>query len=446
MDSSLIWPEAKAITRQLQAGGHAAYLVGGCVRDLLLGLAPKDFDVATAALPAQVLAMFPGSQLVGRKFGVVLVPGRDGARPVEVATFRRDGVYTDGRRPEEVNFVATAEVDARRRDFTINGLYLEPERMEVFDFVGGRQDLAERRLRAIGKAEERFAEDHLRLLRAVRFAARFGLEIEAETARAIRRQAAAIHQISVERIRDELTGIFTQGGAARGLRLLDELGLLDELLPEWRRLQGVAQPPEYHPEGDVWTHVGLMLEAMGPATVTLAWAVLLHDIAKPDTFSNEGRIRFLGHEAKGAAVAREVLRRLRYSDAVVEQVEALVANHMVIRQVEKMKLSTQKRLLRQPWFAELLELHRLDQMGSNRDLRIYEFAKGLAERMPPEELRPRPLLDGRQVMAMGVPAGPGLGQWMQRLEEATLQGEIADEAGAREWLRQQPDFPAVGPG
>jgi len=337
---------AKTVIARLRGAGHQAYLVGGCVRDLLLGATPKDFDISTDARPDRIMALFPNSGQVGAHFGVVLV--RDAFSQVEVATFRSDHQYTDGRRPASVHFESDPRGDVLRRDFTINGLMLDPDTGIVLDYIDGRADLDRRVVRAIGDPGTRFEEDHLRLLRAIRFAARLGFEIDSATFDAIRRHHALILQVSAERVRDELVRILTEGGARRGFEMLDSSGMLADLLPEVSAMKGVEQPPEYHPEGDVWTHALLLLEKLDHATPVLALGALLHDVGKPPTFRVAGRIRFDGHVEEGVRLAHGILNRLRFSRDEMEQVEALVANHMRFKDVHHMKQSSLKRFLRLP--------------------------------------------------------------------------------------------------
>ncbi len=427
-DSSESLKLAVALIARLRNRAHKAYLVGGCVRDRLLGIEPKDFDIATDASPTQIAAYFPGAQLVGAHFGVVLLQERE-AR-VEVATFRSEGAYTDARRPDEVRFEREPFLDARRRDFTINGLMEDPISGEILDYVGGRADLAGKTIRAIGDAESRFSEDHLRMLRAVRFAARLNFQIESRTGGAISRQAGLVTSVSAERVRDELVRIVSEGGARRGLELLDELGLLPHLLPEVKAFQGVEQPPEFHPEGDVWTHVMLMLEEMGPATGSLAFGVLLHDVGKPRTFRRAERIRFDGHAEVGAAIARELLERLRFSNGEVERVTALVVNHMKFKDVQKMRASTLKRFLRMEHFEEHLALHRLDCLASNGRTESYDFVCQKLAALSVEALHPRRLISGNDLIAAGYSPGPSFSQALEAVETAQLEGEIhtRDEA------------------
>ncbi len=427
---------------QLRAKGYEAYFAGGCVRDLLLGMIPTDFDVATSAHPDAVLAMFPKTFAVGAHFGVVLVAEEISVAEgmlqeivTEVATFRSDGVYLDGRHPAEVRFSTSAREDVLRRDFTINGMMFDPVlnsetcnlTSAVLDYVGGQNDLRAGIIRAIGEPHQRFEEDKLRMLRAVRFAARFEFVIEPETERAIRELAPGIAQVSRERVREELTKMLTEGHARRAFELLDRTGLLHEVLPEVSRLHGVEQPPEYHPEGDVWIHTLMLLEKL-PVGVspTLAWSALLHDIGKPATFSHHppDRIRFNGHVEVGERIASEILHRLRFSNEECGQILSLVENHMRFADVEKMKVSTLKRFFRLPHFDEHLELHRIDSLSSHGDLSLYEFAKRRKEELPEEEVRPTLLVTGRDLIAAGYSPGPRFKEMLALAEDAQLEGRI----------------------
>jgi poly(A) polymerase len=407
------------------------------VRDLLLGRAAKDFDVATSAQPAELLRLFPGAGQVGAHFGVVLVR-EDGAQ-VEVATFRSDLEYVDGRRPETVRFETDPRQDALRRDFTINALFLDPASGEVLDFTGGKADLEAKLIRAIGDPERRFREDHLRLLRAVRFAARLGFTIEADTFRAIQRLAPLIHSVSAERVRDEIGRILTEGGARRGFELLDASGLLREILPEVAAMKGVAQPPEFHPEGDVWIHTLTMLEQLREPSLTLALGVLLHDVGKPPTFRVAERIRFDGHVEKGVELAHSILMRLRFSYDVVEQTEALIANHMKFKDVPRMRESTLKRFLRLPDFEEHMALHRVDCLSSHGDLGNYEFLRSKQRELPPEQLKPAPLLTGKDLIAAGYRPGPVFGVVLSEIEDAQLDGRITTPEEALRMAREKLD-------
>ena len=425
---------AHQIVATLREAGHQAYLVGGCVRDLLLGHEPKDFDVSTDARPERLLSLFPGSGQVGAHFGVVLVRGGSGSH-VEVATFRSDHDYADGRRPSRVQFETSPREDVLRRDFTINGLMMDPETGEVLDFVNGRRDLEQRAVRAIGDPELRFREDHLRMLRAVRFAARLGFSLDPETIAAIRRNHSAILKVSAERVRDELLRILTEGGARYGFELLDATGLLPDLLPEVASMKGVEQPPEFHPEGDVWVHTLLLLEKLNHPTPTLAFGALLHDVGKPPTFRVAERIRFDGHVEAGVALAHGILSRLRFSREDEEQIEALVANHMRFTDVHRMKESTLKRFLRLPKFEEHLELHRLDCLASHGRLENYEFVRRKLEELPAEQLKPKPLLTGRDLIAAGYTPGPQFSKMLAATEDAQLEGRIQSREEALELVK-----------
>lgn len=442
---------ATQIVERLRASGYLAYFAGGCVRDLLLGRSPDDFDVATNATPDIVLKMFPRTFSVGAHFGVVLAATATefGEVLTEIATFRSDGAYSDGRRPDMVAYTDSPQQDVLRRDFTINGMLVDPTlltpsaeiRRAVLDYVGGVADLDARVVRAIGDPVPRFAEDKLRMLRAVRFAARFGFAIENRTAQAIRSMAAEISQVSRERVREELTRMLTEGSARRAFELLESTGLLQHVLPEIVRMRGVEQPPQYHPEGDVWTHTLLLLEQL-PAgcTPTLAWGALLHDVGKPPTFRRApDRIRFDGHVEVGIRMAEEICRRLRMSNSDTEQILALIANHMRFGDVEKMKISTLKRFLRLPAFAEHLALHRMDCMASHRDLSLYEFAKQRFETAEPEQIRPTPLLTGNDLIALGYRPGPNFRQMLATVEDAQLEGSLHSREEAVRLLAQ--NFP-----
>jgi poly(A) polymerase len=438
--------QATRIVRVLRDHGYSAYLVGGCVRDLLLGREATDYDVATSAAPDHVMRIFPQTFAVGAQFGVVLVPVRrdaeNGAREnyaIEVATYRSDGLYSDGRHPDQVQFSADPQLDVQRRDFTINGLLLDPMSQEVLDYVGGQEDLRNRIIRAIGAPHRRFAEDKLRMLRAVRFAARFQYQIEKQTWAAIRELASQITQVSHERIRDEILKMLTEGHARRAFELLDETGLLEQVLPEVKRMQGVEQPPQYHPEGDVWVHTLMLLEGL-PAGVskTLALGVLLHDVGKPPTFRiAPDRIRFDQHAEVGTAMAAEICRRFHMSNEDTHQVCSLVANHMRFADVTRMKESTLKRFFRLPRFEEHLELHRLDCLSSHGDLSLYDFAREKFYTLPAEEIRPEPLITGHDLIAAGYNPGPKFKEVLTAVEDAQLEGTISSKEEALELVKSR---------
>jgi putative nucleotidyltransferase with HDIG domain len=428
----------------LHARRHQAYLVGGCVRDRLLGNQPKDYDIATDARPEQVLEYFPGSDRVGAHFGVVLVHDEAGAQ-VEVATFRSDFNYSDGRRPDRVGFETDPKQDALRRDFTINALFEDPITGDVLDFVGGREDLRSGRIRAIGDAEKRFQEDHLRMLRAIRFAARLQFSIAPATFEAIRKLAELVSDVSAERVRGELIRILTEGNAKRGMELLDESGLLRVILPEVKALQGVEQPPQYHPEGDVWTHTLMMLDMVEKPSTVLAMGILLHDIGKPATFRVAERIRFDGHVEAGVEIARGILERLRFSRADTDEILALIANHMRFKDVMQMKASTLKRFLRLAKFDEHLELHRVDCLASNGNLSGWEYAKEHLSSLPAEELRPARLLTGEDLIAEGYRPGPAFGKALEAVETAQLDDQIRTKDEALDVARKtlEENSPAI---
>jgi poly(A) polymerase len=431
---------ADKICRKLGEAGYQAYLVGGCVRDLELGREPEDYDVSTDAHPERVQELFPESLAIGAQFGVILVV-EEGAE-VEVATFRSDVSYSDGRHPDSVVYASSAREDVFRRDFTINGLLLDPVSGEVLDYVGGRDDLRAKIIRAIGDPETRFREDNLRMVRAVRFAARFGFTIEPKTLAAIIKLAPEIHAVSAERQRDELTKILTEGAARRGFELLDETGLLREILPEISRMKGVEQPPQFHPEGDVWIHTRMILEML-PASVspTLAWGALLHDVGKPPTFAPptgpEGRIRFDGHVEVGARMAEVIARRLHFPNDETDQVVALVANHLRFKDVPQMRPSTLKRFVRLPKFDEHLELHRMDCLSSHRQLEIYDFVRRFLAETPPEEVRPARLVTGDDLKALGLNPGPAFKEILRNVEDAQLDGRVRSREDALELIRRE---------
>jgi poly(A) polymerase len=444
------------IVQTLRQRGFQAYLVGGCVRDLLLGREPKDYDVATSATPEQVMDLFPETYAVGAQFGVVLVPvpERDVAsnvstesssksRAVEVATFRSDIGYSDGRHPDEVRFSGDPRGDVARRDFTINGMLLDllggQMPGKVLDFVGGRKDLEAGIIRTIGDPHQRFGEDKLRMLRAVRFAARFEYTIDPATFAAMQELAPQIEVVSRERVRDELTRMLTEGQARRAFLLLDESGLLKHVLPEISAMKGVEQPAEFHPEGDVFIHTLLLLENLPqPCPLTLAWGALLHDVGKPPTFRvAPDRIRFDGHVEVGVKMAEEICRRLRFSNDETEQILALVDNHMRFGHVSRMKESTLKKFLRMPRFDEHLALHRADSLASHRNLSTYEFIQRKRAEIPVEKMRPSPLVTGDDLIAEGHVPGPKFREILGAVEDAQLEGRLTAREAALEFVRHE---------
>jgi len=443
--------KATEIIRTLREHGHQAFLVGGCVRDLLLQREPADYDVSTDATPQEVMRIFPRTWAVGAQFGVVLVPVKDekqvlrsaqddnGEEVVEVATFRSDGLYSDGRHPDQVTYTHDPKEDVQRRDFTINGLLLDPLSDEVLDYVGGRADLSAGIIRTIGQPERRFAEDKLRMLRAVRFAARFAYQIEPATFAGICALRSQIHQVSRERVRDEIVKMLTEGHARRAFELLDQTGLLKEVLSEVDRMHGVEQPPQFHPEGDVWVHTLLLLEGLPEkASPTLAMGALLHDVGKPPTFRvAPDRIRFDGHVEVGVKMAEEICHRLRFSNQDTEQITSLVANHMRFADVQEMKPATLKRFFRLPRFDEHLELHRLDCLASHRDLTLYDFARQKMAEMPAEQIRPRLLLNGDDLISMGYTPGPRFKEILSAVEDGQLEGQLETVDEARAFVSQK---------
>jgi poly(A) polymerase len=444
---------AISIVRTLRDRGFQAYLVGGCVRDLLLGREPKDYDVATDAAPRQVMEIFPETYAVGAQFGVVLVPAPDGeeqktasenaskSKAVEVATFRSDIGYSDGRHPDEVRFSKHPEEDVQRRDFTINGMLLDPLSGEVLDFVAGRRDLRSGIIRTIGDPEKRFGEDKLRMLRAIRLAARFDYQIDSATFAAIQDLAEQIRTVSRERVREELTRMLTEGRGRRAFLLLDESGLLRQVLPEISAMKGVEQPPEFHPEGDVFIHTLLLLDNLPhPCPMTLGWGALLHDVGKPPTFRIAERIRFDGHVDIGVKMAEQICTRLRFSKEDTQQILALVENHMRFGDATRMKESTLKRFLRLPHFDEHLALHRADCLASHRHLAAYEFVRKKREEIPPEKMQPSPLVTGDDLIAAGHTPGPRFREILSAVEDAQLEGRLASRDAALDFVRRQ--FPA----
>ena len=428
---------ATDIARRLQQAGHTAYFAGGCVRDELLGHPPHDYDIATSAKPAEVQRLFPKTQAVGAHFGVILV--MEHGHAFEVATFRSDHEYIDGRRPEMVSF-STPEEDAARRDFTINGMFQDPVAGRLIDFVGGRPDLDAKILRAIGDPAARFREDKLRLLRAVRFAARFDYEIEPATWEAIRGHAADIHAVSAERIREEVVKTLAHPNRLRGFDLLDRSGLLREIFPEIEALKGCEQPPQFHPEGDVFAHTRIMLRMLAPdAPATLCLAVLFHDIGKPPTFryhAHEDRIRFSGHDRVGAEMTVRVMERLRFSRAEIERVAEAVRQHMVFKDVQNMRTAKLKRFMAREGFGEELELHRLDCQSSHGDIGNHVFLRQKAEEFANEPLIPPRLVTGRDLIALGWKPGPHFGAVLEAVQNAQLEGALTTPEQAIAWVKE----------
>ena len=432
-------PESVSLVlNKLKAAGHEAYLVGGCVRDLVRGVTPGDYDIATSARPDEVCALFLHTIPVGISFGVVLV--MEGGQKYEIATFRTEDSYLDGRRPSHVAF-ATVQEDVRRRDFTVNGLLLDPGSGEIIDYVDGCEDIGKRTIRAIGDPEMRFTEDHLRMLRAVRFAANLDYDIDPGTLAAIKRHVKDIHRVSAERVREELTKLLTRHGARRGMELLVESGLLHEILPEVAVLKGIEQPETFHPEGDVWKHTLTMLELLtadGQVDLRLAWGTLLHDVGKAVTRSVDERgVHFYGHVSKGEEIARQIMGRLRFSGRETETVLELIRCHMQFMHVKEMRPNRLKRFLRMPDFELHLELHRLDCLGSHGMIDNYEFCRAKLTEIPQEELRPPRLITGNDLIDMGLAPGPLFSRILQEVEDAQLNGNIRTAEDDRRFVSEQ---------
>ena len=428
---------AREIAARLRENGHIAYFAGGCVRDIVRGETPKDFDIATDAKPETVQKLFPRTYAVGAHFGVIIV--LENGFQFEVATFRSDEAYIDGRHPSAVHF-SSPEEDAKRRDFTINGMFYDPVADEVIDFVGGRADIEAKLVRAIGDPDQRFAEDRLRMLRAVRFATVLDYTIDKQTWDALIANAISINQISAERIRDELVRIFLSPNRVRGWDLLDASGLMRAILPELNRMKGVLQPEQFHPEGDVFKHTRLMLQFLpGKVSVPLVFAVLLHDVAKPvtATVDETGRIRFSGHDRAGAEMAHEIMRRLRFSGAEIEATVEMVRQHMVFKDVPKMREAKLKRFMARPTFDEELELHRVDCQGSHRMLDNYEFLLRKREEFANEPIIPPPLVRGDDLIALGLKPGPKFGEILEAVETRQLEGNLRTREEALEWVKRE---------
>jgi poly(A) polymerase len=441
---------AIGIVRRLREAGHVAYFAGGCVRDMVRGVEPHDYDIATSATPDQVQALFAKTIPVGAQFGVVLV--LEGGYQFEVATFRSDEAYIDGRRPTSVRY-GSPEQDAQRRDFTINGLFFDPIAGEIIDFVCGRADIERKLIRTIGEPRHRFAEDKLRMLRCIRFATNLGFEIEDKTFDAVKTMAAQIHLVSAERIRDELIKVFTRsrhGGTGRGLELLDESGLLREVLPEVAAMKGVEQPPEFHPEGDVFQHTKLMLDLMSdraqrgaPTTdypsVVLAFSALLHDVGKPPTFERAtDRIRFNEHDQVGAEISRDILQRLRFPNGQIDKILVCVGEHMRFQHVQQMRPAKLKRILARETFTDELELHRIDCEASHGNLENYEFLKVKAAELSHHGgIKPAPLLTGHDLLALGFKPGPTVGKVLRDVEELQLEEQLKSREEALEYARKR---------
>jgi len=429
---------ARHIVQRLRDAGHTAYYAGGCVRDRLRGREPHDYDVATDARPEKVQALFPHTYAVGAAFGVIVV--HEDGHDFEIATFRSDEAYVDGRRPSGVVFTSARE-DAERRDFTVNGMFFDPLASEVIDYVGGERDLAARVLRAIGDPEARFREDRLRMLRAVRFATVLGFEIEPATWSAVGANANHIHEVSAERIREELVKTLVHPNRLRGFDLLDQSGLLHEILPEMDALKGCTQPEQFHPEGDVFVHTRIMLGLLPPeeVSVPLVFSVLLHDIDKPTTrtVDETGRIRFNGHDKAGAETTVRIMERLRFSRAEIEATAEAVAQHMVFKDVQQMRVAKLKRFMARPHFDDELELHRVDCTSSHGLLDNYDFLRTKGEEFANEPLIPEPLITGNDLIALGLKPGPQFKEILEAVQSRQLEGTLTDRDAALAWVKAE---------
>ena len=435
-------PRAKAardICTQLRKAGFRALFAGGCVRDALLGIRPRDYDIATDAHVSDICRIFPKTINIGAAYGVAIVVLPQGH--FEVTTFRQDGPYLDGRHPSKIQFT-TPEEDAKRRDFTINALFYDPETAQILDYVGGQDDLENKLLRAVGDPAQRFQEDHLRLMRAVRFSARLGYPLDPATQAVMKAQAHLIQHTSVERIRDELIKMLTEGGAEKAMRCMEEVGLLPHILPEIAAMKSVEQPAAFHPEGDVFEHTLLMLTHLVTPSPTLAMGALLHDVGKPLTQTFEDRIRFNHHNKVGARLSETICRRLRFSNEQIERIAWLVEQHMRFASIPDMRESRRRRFVREPGFDELLLLCRADCLASHGDLSTVQWVQDYQENLPPESLRPSPLLRGHDLIAMGYAPGPLMGEILHAVEDAQLEDLIGDKTTAQQYVRDHWPHPA----
>ena len=435
--SNSMEPVARTIVERLQKKGFTAFYAGGCVRDMLRGVIPVDYDIATSARPEQVQALFQRTIAVGAHFGVVCV--LEAGMEFEVATFRADGIYIDGRHPDSVTF-SSPEQDAQRRDFTVNGMFYDPIREEIIDFVNGQADLEAKILRAIGNPAHRFSEDRLRMLRAVRFATTLGFEIESATWKALLLQSSEIHSVSPERIREEWVRLFLSPNRLRGFDLLDASGLMQEIIPEISALKGCEQPPQFHPEGDVFIHTRIMIELLPPeVSVPLVFSVLLHDIGKPATFTyhpEENRIRFSGHDKVGAEMAEKVMERLRFSRAEIDATVEAVDQHMVFKDVQKMRVSRLRRFMSRPHFDDEMVLHKVDCASSHGMLDNFEFLLLKKAEFANEPLIPPPLVTGRDLLALGWKPGPAIGKTLESVQTRQLEGTLTTREEALSWISE----------
>lgn len=425
---------ATEIVRKLNAAGFLAYFAGGCVRDLMMNQTAKDYDVATTASPDEVIRLFEKTVPVGKQFGVVLVLME--GHPFEVATFRREGPYRDGRHPESVSFT-TPEEDAKRRDFTINGLFFDPIKRKIIDYVGGKKDIEAKLIQTIGDSTERFEEDRLRMLRAIRFSANLNFQVEPKTWATIKQLRKNIHSVSQERIRDELVKMFTRPNAGLALELLSESGLLAEILPEIEAMKDVQQPPEYHPEGDVFIHTKMLMDQLTDPTVVLAFGALLHDVGKPGTYSDAGgKIHFYNHPMIGSEIARNLLIRLRFSNREITDILSCIENHMKFANVREMRVGKLKQFIARDNFETELELHKIDCLASHGKLDLYHFLHEQVEHFKKEELKPKPLLNGHDLIGLGVKPSPQMKEILDEAYALQLEDKIQSKSDALEWVKQ----------
>ena len=425
---------ASQIVKKLTQAGFLAYFAGGCVRDLMMNQPAKDYDIATTASPDQVISLFDKTVTVGKQFGVIIVIM--GERQFEIATFRREGSYLDGRHPKKVSFTSPEE-DAKRRDFTINGLFFDPVKQEVIDYVRGKEDIRAKLIRTIGNPEERFEEDRLRMLRAIRFAANLGFKIESKTWDTIKHLKNKIHSVSQERIRDELVKMFTRPNAGLGLELLSQSGLLAEVLPEVEAMKGVEQPPEYHPEGDVFIHTKMLMDQLNQPSVVLAFGALLHDVGKPTTYSDEGgKIHFYNHPHVGVQIAEKLLTRLRFSNREITDILSCVENHMKFANVKEMRVGKLKQFVARENFDTELMLHKIDCLASHGKLELYQFLQEKVNEYKTEEIKPKPILNGDDLIHLGIKAGPIMKEILEEAYSLQLEHKIKTKPEAIDWLRK----------
>ncbi len=426
---------ATQIVKKLVKSGFIAYFAGGCVRDLIMKQSAEDYDIATTASPDQIIQLFDKTIPVGKQFGVIIVVAE--GHQYEVATFRNEGPYRDGRHPEKVIFT-TPEEDAKRRDFTVNGLFYDPVKREIIDFVHGREDIGSKLIRTIGNPEERFEEDRLRMLRAIRFAANLGFKIESQTWETIKRLKSKINSVSQERIRDELVKMFTRPNAGLGLELLSKSGLLAEILPEIEVMKGVQQPPEHHPEGDVFIHTKMLMDQLDHPSVVLAFGALLHDVGKPNTYSDEGgKIHFYNHPHVGAEIAEKLLTRLRFSNREIADILSCVENHMKFASVREMRVGKLKQFVARENFKTELELHKIDCLASHGKLELYQFLKEKTDEFKQEDLKPKPWINGHDLIALGIKPGPLMKEIIEEAYSLQLESKMNSKSDTLEWVKQQ---------